>query len=444
MFLPQEIVRKKRDREELTAAEIGQFVEGIMDGGVDRSQIAAFTMAVYLHGMTPAEQVALTLAMRDSGTVLRWEAVEARGQRVMEKHSSGGVGDEKVTLIVVPLVAACGLIAPNISGRSLGHTGGELDLLEAIPGYQIQPTKERFRAAVEEVGGAIIGPTPDLAPADRAIFHVRDVTSTVESIPLIVSSILSKKLAAGAQGMVMTVPFGTGAFMRREQDAVDLATALIEVAGAAGLPMVALISDLEQVLGDAVGNALQIFEVIAFLQGTARESRLLEVVLTIAAEMVALAGVAAGMDEVRALVLARLEDGSAATRFARMVEALGGPADLMERPEAYLARAEVVEAVYPEAEGLVHGMDCWEIGMALVEMGAGRTQPEQTIDYAVGISGVAHVGDRVGSARPLCRLHARDLAQWERAAAALRRAYRIGEGAVTPEPVIRRRLASAR
>ena len=254
IFLPQEIIRKKRDREELSAAEIRQFVLGIAEGSVNQGQIAAFTMATYLNGMSVAERVALTLAMRDSGTVLDWEPVLAPGSKVIEKHSSGGVGDEKVTLLVLPIVAACGVFAPNISGRSLGHTGGELDLLESIPGYTIEPSNELFLQTVRDVGTAIIGPTSGLAPADRAIFHVRDVTATVESIPLIVSSILSKKLAAGPDGMVMTVPFGTGAFMREEADAVRLARALVEVGEAAGLPIVTLISDLEQVLGDAVAN----------------------------------------------------------------------------------------------------------------------------------------------------------------------------------------------
>ena len=442
MFLLQEIVRRKRDREELTGAEIQGFVRGIAEGAVNQGQIGAFTMAVYLNGMTVAERVALTLAMRDSGTVLDWSAVLPPGSKVMEKHSSGGVGDEKVTLIVTPLVAACGVFAPNISGRSLGHTGGELDLLESIPGYIIEPSNEAFLKAVKEVGTAIIGPTPGLAPADRAIFHVRDVTATVESIPLIVSSILSKKLSTGAQGMVMTVPFGTGAFMRQEADAVRLAEALVEVSGAAGLPMVALISDLEQVLGDSVGNALQIFEVIAFLNGEHQESRLREVVVTIAAEIVLLAGAAANMEAATALVESRLADGSGAQRFGAMVAALGGPSDLLSDASRYLDRAEIVASVYPLANGFVQRMDCFAIGMTLVGMGAGRRHPEDKIDYAVGVSGVAHVGDPVSDESHLCLLHARTPEQWRQAAAAIQQAVMVGTEPVMSAPVFRRRIAS--
>jgi len=442
MFLPQDVIRKKRDREELTAAEIRQFVTGVVQGTVNQGQIGAFTMAVYLNGMSVAERVALTLAMRDSGTMLDWKPLLGDGNKVIEKHSSGGVGDEKVTLLVLPIVAACGVFAPNISGRSLGHTGGELDLLESIPGYNIEPSNEVFVQTVKDVGTAIIGPTANLAPADRAIFHVRDVTSTVESIPLIVSSILSKKLAAGPDGMVMTVPFGTGAFMREEADAARLAKALVEVGEAAGLPIVTLISDLDQVLGDSVGNALQIFEVIAFLQGTKQEVRVREVVLTLAAEILVLAGIAADREAAFALAEGKLAGGSAADRFQAMVAALGGPADLMLNPERHLAPAEIAAPVFPLTAGFVERMDCWTIGMALVGMGAGRTNPEDKIDYAVGISRVAHLGDAVGEDAPLCWLHARTQKQWEVAAAAIRKAFLVGPEPVAPSPVFRQRFAS--
>jgi thymidine phosphorylase len=443
MFLPQDVIRKKRNREILTGPEIREFVLGIARGTVNQGQIGAFTMAIYLNGMTIDERVALTLAMRDSGTVLDWQPLLEPGSMVIEKHSSGGVGDEKVTLMVLPIVAACGVFAPNISGRSLGHTGGELDLLEAIPSYAIEPPTGVFLRTVRDVGTAIIGPTPDLAPADRMIFHIRDVTATVESIPLIVGSILSKKLAAGPNGMVMTVPFGTGAFMRDETQAVELARALVAVAQAAGLPMVALISDLDQVLGDAVGNALQIREVIAFLHGTAQEARVREVVLAIAAEIVLLAGVAPDLTSAMTMAEARLADGSAAERFGAMITALGGPADLMSDPGRSLARTEIVAPVFPATSGFVASMDCYRIGMALVAMGAGRVNPEDTIDFAVGISAVAHVGDAVGPDAPLCLLHARTQPQWEGAAAELRTAYEVGAARAAPTPIFRGRLATA-
>jgi thymidine phosphorylase len=443
MFLPQDVIRKKRNREQLTGAEIRAFVDGVTNGTVNHGQVGAFTMAVYLNGMTVAERVALTLAMRDSGRVIDWQPVLGSGRMAIEKHSSGGVGDEKVTLMVLPIVAACGVFAPNISGRSLGHTGGELDLLESIPGYTIEPETDVFLRTVRDVGTAIIGPTADLAPADRIIFHVRDVTATVESIALIVASILSKKLAAGPNGMVMTVPFGTGAFMRDEAHAAELAGALVEVAQAAGLPMVALISDMEQVLGDSVGNALQIREVIAFFQGTAQETRVRETVLAIAAEIVLLAGAAPDLTAAMTLATAKLADGSAGERFGAMVAALGGPADLMADPGRYLERTEIVAPVYPATAGFVASMDCFRIGMALVAMGAGRVNPEDTIDFAVGISGVAHAGDPVGPAAPLCLLHARTPQQWEAAAAELRTAYQIADDPPAPTSIFRGRLATA-
>ena len=443
MFLPQAVIRKKRNREALSDAEIREFVTGIAHGTVNQAQVGAFTMAVFLNGMTVPECVALTLAMRDSGRVIDWQPLLGACGKAIEKHSSGGVGDEKVTLMVLPIVAACGVFAPNISGRSLGHTGGELDLLEAIPGYAIQPPTALFERTVKDVGAAIIGPTADLAPADRTIFHVRDVTATVECIPLIVGSILSKKLAAGPHGMVMTVPFGTGAFMRDEAQAAELAGALVEVATAAGLPMVALISDLEQVLGDSVGNALQIRETIAFFHGTKQEKRVLETVLTIAAEIVLLAGAAPGLASATAMVTAKLADGSAGKRFGAMVTALGGPSDLMNDPERYLADTEIVAPVYPHAGGFVESMDCYRIGMALVAMGAGRVNPEDTIDFAVGISRVAHLGDAVGPSQPLCLLHARTQPQWEQAAVQLRAAYQIGDAPPAPAPIFRGRLAPA-
>ena len=342
--------------------------------------------------------------------------------------------------MVTPLVAACGVVSPNISGRSLGHTGGELDLLEAIPGYAIEPSREVFERVVAAIGTAIIGPTSDLAPADRAIFHVRDVTATVESIPLIVSSILSKKLASGAQGLVMTVPFGSGAFMRTEADAGELAKALIEVADTAGLPMVALISDLEEVLGNSVGNALQMREVIDFLLGREQDVRLREVVLTIAEEIVQLATGVGDPKATRTLVQEKLDDGSAVAKFTEMVRALGGPADLVKLPENYLAHAAVILPVHSDRGGFVQSMDCYRIGMALNGLGAGRAQPSDAIDYAVGISRVAHLGDAVGAERPLCILHAQNHEQWEIAAEQIRMAVSIGSASTKPKPVIRQRL----
>ena len=295
---------------------------------------------------------------------------------------------------------------------------------------------------VKDIGCAIIGPTPDLAPADRPIFYVRDVSATVESIPLITGSIMSKKLAAGINGLVMTVPFGSGAFMETEADARALAESLIEVATGAKVPMVALISDLTQVLGDSVGNNLQIREIIAFLTGEFRETRLLETVLALAAEILLMGGLVSSTDAARATALRRLDDGSATDRFTRMVEAFGGPADLVEAPGRYLATAPVVQPVYPDQAGLVGDMDCFAIGMAMVSLGAGRTLPDQKLDHAVGLSGMTRTGSAIGPDRPICLVHARSVEAWNRAATAIRRAVKIRQEIAVEQPVIRGRLAS--
>jgi thymidine phosphorylase len=399
-------------------------------------------MAVYFNGMSASERVAYALAMRDSGRVIDWSEVGLSGPTIIDKHSSGGVGDEKVSLIVAPLVAACGIHMPMISARGLGHTGGEIDLLECIPGYDIAPKSELFMRAVKEIGCAIIGPTADLAPADRPIFYVRDVSATVESIPLITGSIMSKKLAAGINGLVMTVPFGTGAFMKTEDRASELAASMLEVAYGAHVPMVALISDLTQVLGDAVGNAPQIHEIVRFLTNQHREPRLTETVLALATEILVMGGVAGTAAAAREIATRALDDGSAAERFARMVAALGGPTDLVDHPDKHLERAPVVAPVFATDTGIVQEMDCFAIGMAMVKLGAGRTKPDDKVDNAVGVSIMTQVGGPADKQTPLCLLHARTRSDWERAAAEIRAAIRLGPEHPRQMPVIRRRLAS--
>ncbi len=440
-FLPEEVIRKKRDRQPLTAHELKLFVDGTVSGAVSQGQIGAFTMAVYLNGMSREERIAYTLAMRDSGKVIDWSEIGLTGPTIIDKHSSGGVGDEKVSLIVAPLVAACGIHMPMISARGLGHTGGEIDLLDCIPGYDFTPPSDTFMRVVKDIGCAIIGPTPDLAPADRPIFYVRDVSATVESIPLITGSIMSKKLAAGINGLVMTVPFGSGAFMKNEAEARTLAESLIEVATGAKVPMVALISDLTQVLGDSVGNNLQILEIIAFLTGEFREARLLETVLALAAEILLMGGIEPTNEAARATALRRLDDGSATDRFARMVAAFGGPADLVQAPDRYLAHAPMVQPVYADQGGFVGDMDCFAIGMAMVSLGAGRTLPDQQLDHAVGLSGMTQTGSAIGPDRPICFVHARSVQAWDSAATAIRGAVKIRPEIPVEQPVIRGRLA---
>lgn len=293
-------------------------------------------MATWLNGMTQPEGVtALTLSMRDSGRVVDWSASGLPRERIIDKHSSGGVGDEKITLIVVPLAAACGVIVPNLSGRGLDYCAGEHDMLDAVPGYDTTPAPERFMAAVKDVGGVIIGPTLDLAPADRKLFFVRDVTATVESVALITGSIMSKKLASAPSGLVICVGSGSGAYMSTTEQARELATAMAEVGAGAGVPSVMLLTDLDCVLGTTVGNAVGVVETVDFLTGRERDPRVPDLVLEIVAEMALLAGVVADLEAGRVLALARLEDGSGADRFGRMIAALGGPADFVTDPARY-------------------------------------------------------------------------------------------------------------
>lgn len=441
-MIPQSIIRKKRDGEEITRDEIRSFINGTIDGSVSEGQIGAFTMAVYLNGMSTFELVELALAIRDSGHVLDWTAEGLDERRLVDKHSTGGVGDEKITLMITPLAAACGVFVPNISGRGLDYCAGEVDMLDAIPGYQTSPDADRFKAVVRDVGGAIIGPTADLAPADRKLYHMRDVTATVESVALISSSIMSKKLAVSPRGLVISVGRGSGAYMPTIDKARELAAAMSMTAAGAGVPSVMLLTDLDSVLGNSVGNAVGVVETVDFLTGRYRDPRVLELVLTIVAEMAVLAGMVEDYGSGRALAAARLNDGSAADRFGRMIGALGGPKDFMKNPGMYLPAAAVIRAVTPERSGYIVGMDAGSIGHGLVELGGGRTNPEEIIDLAVGYSDLKGVNDEVGAVRPLAILHARDEVSWNLTADRLRRAVKIGDAPVaSPGPIVLERLA---
>ncbi|MCX7364327.1 MAG: thymidine phosphorylase, partial [Alphaproteobacteria bacterium] len=369
-MLPQEIIRKKRNGGELSGEEIAFVARGIADLSLSEGQVAAFAMAVFFQGMTTAERVAMTLGLVRSGVVLDWNDLDLPGP-IVDKHSSGGVGD-KVSLMLAPIVAACGGFVPMISGRGLGHTGGTLDKLAAISGYETQPDVATFRRVVREVGCAIIGQTDDLAPADRRLYAVRDVTACVESIPLIVSSILSKKVAAGLDGLVMDVKCGSGAFCDTEAMARDLAQSLVAVSNEAGLSTTALITDMDRVLGRDVGNALEVAETVAYLKGDGvRDPRLHEVVMALAGEMLALGDLAPSVAAGRARAEAALDDGRAAEKFARMVSALGGPDDFLDHPGRYLARAPVIKTCTAERPGHVVAMNAREVGIAVVALGGG-------------------------------------------------------------------------
>jgi thymidine phosphorylase len=432
--LPQELIRRKRDGGALEPHEIEWFVRGITDGVVSDAQVGAFAMAVVLKGMTPEERVALTGAMMRSGEVLDWSEADLPGP-ALDKHSTGGVGD-KVSLLVAPIVAACGGAVPMISGRGLGHTGGTLDKLESIPGYVATPAPDRFRAAVRNAGCAIVGQTAALAPADRRLYAIRDATGTVESLPLIVASILSKKLAAGLDALVMDVKAGSGAFMTDVDSARELARAIVDVAAGNGLPASALITDMDRVLGRTAGNALEVREALDHLTGAASDPRLVEVTLELSRELLRLGGIE-GKDPAEAL-----RSGAAAERFATMVAELGGPADLLERPDAHLPAASHVVAALPERAGVVSAIDVRAVGLAVVALGGGRRREAEDVDHTVGLSEVAAPGERVGAAeRPLALVHARTEDEAGAAVAALRAAFTVGDEPPPETPAIIERLA---
>ena len=433
-MLPQEIIRAKRDGRVLSDDDIATFIGGLTNGAVTEGQAAAFAMAVFFRGMNIDERVALTKAMRDSGTVLHWDLPGP----VLDKHSTGGVGDT-VSLMLAPMVAACGGYVPMISGRGLGHTGGTYDKFESIPGYVAAPTMAKFRSAVAKVGCAVIGQTPDLAPADKRLYGIRDVTATVESIGLITASILSKKLAAGLQGLAMDVKVGNGAFMPSLPKARELARSIVDVATGAGLPTTALITDMDRPLADAAGNALEVAYAIDYLTGARREPRMHEVTMALCAEMLLHGKLARNAKTARAQLQAALDSGAAAEKFAQMVATLGGPKKLVEQPWKYMEPAPLQVAIAPPRTGIVTRIDTRAVGMVVVALGGGRSRPQDPVDHAVGLTRLAGLRDTVGPDRPLAIVHARTQAQVAEASELLRAAYRIGGKSATAfEPVLDR------
>ena len=396
MLVP-ELIRTKRDGGELGEEEIRFLVEGIADGSVSDAQVGALAMAVVLRGMNAAERVALTGAMTRSGEVLDWSDAGLPGP-ALDKHSTGGVGD-KVSLLLAPIVAACGGAVPMISGRGLGHTGGTLDKLESIPGYDTAPDPETFRRAVARAGCAIVGQTAALAPADRRLYAIRDATGTVESIPLIVASILSKKLAAGLGALVMDVKVGSGAFLPGREAAAELARSIVEVARGNGLPTSALLTDMDRVLGRTAGNAVEVRESLDHLTGAARDERLLDVTLALSAELLRLGGVEPDEDAARAAAERALASGAAAEHFAAMVRELGGSRrTCSSRPIGHLAEAPVTVAAEPDEAGTVARVDVRAVGLAVVALGGGRTRETDPVDHAVGLTEVAAPGEEVAPA----------------------------------------------
>jgi thymidine phosphorylase len=433
--LVPELIRRKRDGGELTAEEIEFLVAGIADGSVSDAQVGALAMAILLQGMTADERIALTGAKTRSGEVLDWSDAGLPGP-ALDKHSTGGVGD-KVSLLLAPIVAACGGAVPMISGRGLGHTGGTLDKLESIPGYDTAPDPAAFRRAVQRAGCAIVGQTAELAPADRRLYAIRDATGTVESIHLIVASILSKKLAAGLDALVMDVKVGSGAFMPGTEEARELADAIVEVARGNGLPTSALLTDMDRVLGRTAGNAVEVREAVSGLTGGPLDERLREVTLALSAELLVLGGVSPDLPAARASAERALDGGAAAERFAAMVVELGGPSDLLEAPDSHLPTAAVRVEAEPASPGVVSSVDVRAVGLAVVALGGGRVRESDPVDHAVGLSEVAAPGERVGAGeRPLAVVHAASSEAAERCAGALRDAYVVGGAATGVAPPV--------
>jgi thymidine phosphorylase len=420
-----DIIRKKRDGGELSPGEIVYFVDGLADGSIPAEQVSALAMAIFLNSMSADEASQLTLAMAASGTVLEWQDEGLDGP-VVDKHSTGGVGD-KVSFLLAPIAAACGCYVPMISGRGLGHTGGTADKVESIPGYNAAPNFELFKKVVKSAGCAIIGQTADLAPADRRLYAIRDVTETVASVPLITASILSKKLAAGLQALVMDVKFGSGAFMTDADKAEELANSIIATAAKAELTTHALITDMNECLGHTAGNAVEIAESIEFLKNEERDPRLDEIVMSLCTEMQIASGLESSRAAARQKTDSAVTSGKAAEVFARMVHQLGGPGDFVDNYDKHLPTAAISRAVYAADSGYVAAVDAFELGNAIIELGGGRRILGDELDLSVGFTNVAPVGSAVDKERPLAVIHASSDDTAQLAAAMIREAYEVSE-----------------
>lgn len=430
MLFPQHIIAKKRDGLALSRAEIAAFVQGATDGSWADYQLSALLMAIYLRGMTPAETALYTAAMMHSGVVADLTSVKLPKA---DKHSTGGVGD-KVSLHLAPMVAACGVAVPMISGRGLGHTGGTLDKLESIPGFRVNLTMAEYRAELENIGLSLIGQTTELAPSDKKLYALRDVTATVECIPLICGSILAKKLAEGIDVLVLDVKFGRGAFMKTKPQARELAQALVAVATALGKPTRALLTAMEQPLGRAVGNALEVAESIECLQGRGPADTM-EVTFALAEQMLVLAGAARTATEARAALAHSISSGAALEKFRAMIAAQGGDARVVDEP-ARLPQARFKVALTAPAAGYVQDVDAMGVALAALRLGAGRVQAADGVDHAVGFSELVKVGEPVAAGATLGVIHANDPEALAAAQAMLAQAIRIGAVAGTPPALI--------
>lgn len=404
MLLPQEIIRTKRDGGSLSQAQIQSFVDGLVTLDFNDAQAGSMAMAIFQKGMQTREIIDFTMAMKNSGDVLSWPELDGP---VVDKHSTGGVGD-KVSFMLAAIVAACGAYVPMIAGRGLGHTGGTADKLESIAGFNVQPSTAEFKAIVKDLGMAIISQTDNLAPADKRLYGIRDITATVESIPLITASILSKKLAAGLDTLVMDVKVGNGAMMSNIADAKALAQSIVNVANGAGVPTQAIITDMNQVLGATAGNALEMAETVKYLTGSLREPRLHAVVVALAKAMLVSAKVVDNEDAALVKINHVLASGAAAEIFSKMIYALGGPSDFLEDPWRSMQRAACIKNVIALDHGYINAMQTRDIGLAVVGLKGGRTANGQQIDHSVGFDRVLPIGTLVNRGDVVARVHARD------------------------------------
>ncbi len=435
-FHPAALNQIKRDGGELSREQIRDLVSGVVDGSLGDAQLGAFLMAVCCRGMSVKETSELTLAMRDSGVVVDLSSIA--GLKV-DKHSTGGVGD-KVSLLLAPLVAAAGVPVPMISGRGLGHTGGTIDKLHAIPGFRTDLDLEEYRQVIVDCGYVMAGASKEIAPADRRMYATRDISGTVESIALITSSILAKKLAEGIDGLVLDVKFGRAAFMKSEADATALMDSLVSTGTAAGKKVTAVLSDMDTPLGLAIGNALEVREIVDCFHARG-PADLMEITLALGAEMLILADRAATPEAARSILQGHLDDGSALACFEKNIVRQGGdPAFLSDLDRLGVAPC-VVEVTCPTA-GIVQDIDPLAVGIASMDLGAGRRQPRDVIDPVVGVVMACKRGDRVDAGQALASIHAQDDAAAKAAAAAVAAAIVIGDDAVEAVSIVRRRVAT--
>ncbi len=421
-MLFKELILKKRLGKELTKNEINWFISNLTSNHLSEGQIASLAMAICLKGMTFEERVQLTLAMKNSGKTLSWDLPGP----IIDKHSTGGVGDT-VSLILAPVLAACGAYVPMISGRGLGHTGGTLDKFDSIPGYNTSPNEALLRRVVSKVGCAIIGQTNELAPADKRLYAIRDVTGTVESVDLITASILSKKLAAGLEGLVIDVKCGNGAFMQDFNEASTLAKSLVTVSNESGCKTTALVTDMNQPLSQSIGNSLEVLAAIDILKGSSKDYRLLEVTNSLGVSILCSSNICKNKKEAQSLISSVLSSGKAAEKFSQMISELGGANDFFEKPKNYLTQSNIQKNVCCKKSGYVKKINTKNLGNTLILLGGGRQKVEDDIDFSVGMKLFIELGTYVERNQPICTLYARDEETFNIAEKEIIESFEIGE-----------------